>query len=217
MGETSADAVARHVRQLVIDGVLRKGQRLPQDQIAAAVGVSRIPVREAIIALEREGWLRVEPHRGAFVNGLDDEAVIDHYELHGRYVGFAARRAIARMSPTQLAELDRLAERLAGAVSPAETERASRAYVDGLVAVSSSARLEVALRSMVPIVPANFYTAVPDAVVAQQRGVARLHRAVRDGDAEAAERAWIATEVEQAGRVIALLRAHHITAGATAS
>ncbi|MFM6944772.1 MAG: GntR family transcriptional regulator, partial [Bacteroidota bacterium] len=61
--------------------------------------MSRIPVREAIIALESEGWLRVEPHRGAFVNALDDRVVLDHYALYGRYFGFAAQRAIERMAP----------------------------------------------------------------------------------------------------------------------
>ena len=88
---TRAEAVARHVRRLVFEGRLQPGQRLPQDDIARAVGVSSIPVREAIIALEREGWLRVEPHRGTFVNAFDERAITDRFVLHGRFFGFAAR------------------------------------------------------------------------------------------------------------------------------
>ena len=54
--------------------------------------MSRIPVREAIIALDREGWVTVEPHRGAFVRGIDADYVRDHYELYGLVFGLMASR-----------------------------------------------------------------------------------------------------------------------------
>ena len=133
--ETRAEAVARHVRRLVFDGRLQPGQRLPQDDIARAVGVSRIPVREAIIALEREGWLRVEPHRGTFVNALDDRAITDRFALYGRFFGFAARRAIGRMSAADLEELTDLAARLARVNSAAAVERANDAYLSRLTEI----------------------------------------------------------------------------------
>ena len=58
--------------------------------------MSRIPVREALIVLEREGWVTNEMHRGAFINTLDEPTVHDHYELFGLIYGFAAKRALAR-------------------------------------------------------------------------------------------------------------------------
>ena len=70
--------------------------RVPQDAIAQDLGVSRIPVREALIVLEREGWVTNEMHRGAFINALDEQTVHDHYELFGLIYGFAAKRALAR-------------------------------------------------------------------------------------------------------------------------
>src|SRR3954452_5366241 len=70
--ETSPDAVARYIRSLIVSGTLRHGERVPRDDIARRLGVSPVPVREAIIALDREGWLRIEPHRGAFVHGVDE-------------------------------------------------------------------------------------------------------------------------------------------------
>ena len=63
--------------------------RVPQDAIAQDLGVSRIPVREALIVLEREGWVTNEMHRGAFINALDEPTVHDHYELFGLIYGFA--------------------------------------------------------------------------------------------------------------------------------
>ncbi|HET6663353.1 MAG TPA: GntR family transcriptional regulator, partial [Acidimicrobiales bacterium] len=50
---SSGDQAALYIRRLMFDGDLRPGTRVPQDEIAQALGVSRIPVREALIALER--------------------------------------------------------------------------------------------------------------------------------------------------------------------
>ena len=96
---SSGDLVAIHVRSLIFNGELRQGDRVHQDDIARQLGVSRIPVREAIIALDREGWLTITPHRGAFVHGLDEDSLRDHYELLGLVYGLAARRAVSRTTP----------------------------------------------------------------------------------------------------------------------
>src|ERR1700684_3706729 len=104
----SGEHIASHVRSLIFEGVLRPGMRVPQDTIARNLGVSRIPVREALIVLEREGWVTNEMHRGAFINALDEQSVHDHYELYGLIFGFAAQRAASRRSaelPDHLAEL----------------------------------------------------------------------------------------------------------------
>ena len=89
----SGEQAAAYIRQLVFDGQLHEGMRLPQDEVAKAVGVSRIPIREAIIALEREGWVTTKLHRGTFVNAFDEQVIRDHYELFGLVYGLAARRA----------------------------------------------------------------------------------------------------------------------------
>jgi len=50
----------------MFDGTLGPGEKIPQDDVAGVLGISRIPVREALIALEREGRVTIELHRGAF-------------------------------------------------------------------------------------------------------------------------------------------------------
>jgi len=77
---SSGDHAATYIKRLIFDQHLRPGDRVPQDDVAQALGISRIPVREALIALEREGWITIEMHRGAFVNDLDEQAVRDHYD-----------------------------------------------------------------------------------------------------------------------------------------
>jgi DNA-binding GntR family transcriptional regulator len=213
VAESGADAVARQIRTMVIDGRLAPGQRLPQDDIAAIVGVSRIPVREAIIALEREGWLRVEPLRGAFVNPLDDGAVVDHYDLYGCYFGFAARRAIER-SGHELCKLDAASEKVATLKSATAFERANRTFLDTLVGLARSPRLVVALRVMVPLVEGNFFAAVPGSMDVQRAGIAALHAAIRKRASLSAERICASMEAEQGANVASILgQARRRTAG----
>src|SRR6202042_2251332 len=131
----SGEHIASHVRRLIFEGELRPGTRVPQDTIAGDLGVSRIPVREALIVLEREGWVTNEMHRGAFINALDEQSVHDHYELYGLIFGFAAQRALSRRSadlPTRLAEIQ---EEFAEATSPSEHYRLSLEFHGSILAV----------------------------------------------------------------------------------
>src|ERR1700722_13848749 len=97
--QASGEQAAGYIRRLIFDGELQQGMRLPQDQVAKALGVSRIPIREAIVALESEGWVTTRLHRGAVVNAFDEEAIRDHYVIFGLIYGLAARRAVLRGDP----------------------------------------------------------------------------------------------------------------------
>lgn len=67
---TSSPLIADVLREAILRGVLKGGQLLPQTEIAAQLGVSRIPVREAMSQLEGEGWITSRPHRGSLVSEL---------------------------------------------------------------------------------------------------------------------------------------------------
>jgi DNA-binding GntR family transcriptional regulator len=205
--ETSAQAVARYVRRLVFEGALTAGQRLPQDDIADAVGVSRIPVREAIIALEREGWVHVVPHRGAFINALDDQAVLDRFALYGRFYGFAVTRALQKMTPADLESLRKFADQLAKVSTAATFERANTLYMSTLVRLADSSRLRAVLRSTVQIVPGNFFATVPSSIQIQKEGIAAIQSALQAGDEVAAAGAFAAVERRHAREVIKMMNA----------
>jgi DNA-binding GntR family transcriptional regulator len=106
---SSGDHAATYIKRLIFDQHLRPGDRVPQDEVAQALGISRIPVREALIALEREGWITIAMHRGAFVNDLDEQAVRDHYALFGLVYGLAVRRALDRGNAELAGTLDEIA------------------------------------------------------------------------------------------------------------
>jgi len=188
--QSSGEHAAVYIRRLIFDGRLRPGERIPQEHIAHALGVSRIPVREALIALEREGWVTIEMHRGAFVNALDEQAVRDTYELFGLVYGFAVRRAISRAKPELGAGVRELASQLRRAGDPDETSRLTIAFHVAIVDAAASPRIRVVLRAMSGLVPGNFFALVPGAVDAERRGLTEIARAVADGDAATASEGY---------------------------
>ena len=106
----TSDQVSEHIRRLIFDGGLHPGDRIPQDAIVAELGVSRIPVREALIEMARDGLVVNEPHIGAFVGEFDEQVLRDHFEIVGLLQAMAAERLMAS-DPDTLQQLRGLAER----------------------------------------------------------------------------------------------------------
>jgi DNA-binding GntR family transcriptional regulator len=185
--QSSGDQAAEYIRRLIFDGELPSGARVPQDEIAGDLGMSRIPVREALIALERQGWVRTERHRGAFVTGLDPDAVRDHYELYGLIYGFAARRAIARNQDALSEALGTIVKQLpAAGDDPRRFGTLARGFHKAVVGASHSPRVDVALRSLSALVPGNFFELVPGSMNLERKALAKIQRAIKRGDGEAA-------------------------------
>lgn len=204
---SSGEQVRLYVRRLIFDGVLRQGQRMPQDAIARTLGVSRIPVREAMIALEREGWVTSIAHRGVFVNAIDESAVHDHYELYGLLYGFAARRATERQGAPLASKLAPIQKRISAAEDDAtEMYDATFAFQRTVVAAANSPRLASMLRPLTGIVPGNFFELVPGAGKIEKRGTAAIVRAVRREDGEAAAEEYGVMLRKQGDLVVELFR-----------
>jgi DNA-binding GntR family transcriptional regulator len=202
---SSGDLVAIHVRSLIFNGALRQGDRVHQDDIARQLGVSRIPVREAIIALDREGWLTITPHRGAFVHGLDEDALRDHYELLGLVYGLAARRAVSRATPEARERLRAAQQALADATTPEQVHETNDVFLRTLLATARSPRLGTVMRNMSTVVPGNFFELVPGSGVTQQRGTRAIVDAIDASDADRADTACVELLTDQGDLVIKLL------------
>jgi DNA-binding GntR family transcriptional regulator len=202
---SSGDLVAVHVRSLIFNGVLRQGDRVHQDDIARQLGVSRIPVREAIIALDREGWLTITPHRGAFVHGLDEDALRDHYELLGLVYGLAARRAVSRATPESRDRLRAAQDALADAETPDQLHETNDLFLRTLLAMARSPRLGSVMRNMSTVVPGNFFELVPGSGATQQRGTRAIVDAIDADDADRAADACVTLLTDQGDLVIKLL------------
>jgi DNA-binding GntR family transcriptional regulator len=92
--------VVKKVRDAILDETFKPGKRLPEEQLGKMFNVSRTPVREVLLALEKEGTVVMEPHKGATVKPLSPEEALDIAELRLSLITLAAKPAYRRLSPT---------------------------------------------------------------------------------------------------------------------
>jgi DNA-binding GntR family transcriptional regulator len=207
---SSGDQVASHIRQLIFQGELKRADRIRQDDVAEQLGVSRIPVREAIIALAHEGWLTIEPHRGAYVIGLDPESIVDHYEVLGLLFGLTGKRATARAEDSDVADFVRLQKALKAATDPEAVHLANEQLIRRMYAMAASRRLSSVARSMTGIVPGNFFALVPGATEAQKKGTAAVSKALQAREADRVADEWLTLLRRQGDLVVALLESRGV-------
>jgi DNA-binding GntR family transcriptional regulator len=203
---SSGEAAALYIRKLIFDGYLRPGARVHQDDVAQALGISRIPVREALIALEQQGWVTIEPNRGAFVAPLDEQAVLDHYDLYGMVYGFAATKALERSEGALGEKLGQLADDFANASDPAEAQLVALSFHAAVIDAASSPRIDVVVRALSALVPGDFYELVPNAMHLQRPGFSAVARACRRGDGDRAAGEYAKMMRVVAGEVVRLFR-----------
>jgi DNA-binding GntR family transcriptional regulator len=200
--QSVSESVADHIRRLVFFGELRDGQRVPQREIAAALGVSSVPVREALAALQREGVVTIAPNRGAFVNGLDADVVREQFYIFGRIYGLAARKTAERAEPAVVAALSELAERIASESDLDALLGVSIEFQMRVVAAGGSKRLRALITPLSRIVPGNFYATIPGSADVARRRAPEMARAIASGRAEAAEKAcW--KLIDEIGELVA--------------
>ncbi|MCL9793920.1 GntR family transcriptional regulator [Frankia sp. AgKG'84/4] len=185
---------------------MRQGDHVRQDEIAEELGVSRIPVREAMIALESEGWISIEPHRGAFVHGLDENSVRDHYALLGALYALAAERATERGDADGLAKLTEDEQDLRIAETSDDVQHANEAYLRQVFAMAHSPRLSSFSRLMTSVIPGNFFAAVPGSIPSQKRGISAAHRAIKAADGARASAEFVQLLRHHGELVIELLK-----------
>ena len=207
---STAEKVANYIRTLIFSGHLAHGDRIRQDELAEALNVSRIPVREAIIALDREGWLTSEPHRGAFVNGFHSAGIEDHYELLGMLFGLVARRATEHATLEEIEQLVAQQHALRAAEDPDDFRYESDKLIRQMFKIADSPRLSAVRRVMTGIVPGNFFAVVPGTIADQKRTTARIVKAIAAHDPDRAAEEWIKLMRRHGAHVITLLRERNL-------
>lgn len=203
---TAQEVVLEAIREAILTNVLEPGARLRQEELADMFGTSRIPVREALRALEYEGLVRSEPHRGFTVTSLDADDVEEVYELRVLLESEAVRLAIPLLTDEDVAELNELFRAMTETDDPDEQLLARERFYLRLFAAAGRPRLlslimrlrqEVARALRWPTIQyspshhAEFFEAVKagdvDAAVAKLSGhyrrvAALIRRYLREGD-----------------------------------
>jgi DNA-binding GntR family transcriptional regulator len=121
-----AEDVARIVRKRIFNGDYAAGSYVRLDQLAAELGVSVTPVREALFALKAEGLLAQQPHRGFVVLPVTGRDLTDVSNVQAFIGGELAARAAANISDEQLRELQQIQTDLEAAYADDDEERAVR-------------------------------------------------------------------------------------------
>ncbi|HEV7423034.1 MAG TPA: GntR family transcriptional regulator [Mycobacterium sp.] len=158
-GVKEKDLVVSHVVNLVLTGKLRSGDRLDRNEIAEELGISRVPIQEAVVQLEHDGVLSTRYHRGAYVERFDEGVIRENHEIYGVLNGIASARAATSRSPKVLHELQTLLDALrAGKESRAFHDAAWR-YRKTLNDEYAGPRLQAAIRASQTLMPGTFWTA----------------------------------------------------------
>jgi len=193
---TSAERVYDDLREAIIGGEYAPGERLRAEALATRFGTSRTPVREALMLLEGDGLVEIEPRRGAVVRTFDPADLVDLYEVRAVLEARAAALAAMHVTAEQLVALDAAcdrAESLSG--QSARTVDTLIATNDDfhriVIAAAGSPRLSGALRTVAGI-PRPFKTVFWNDAAERSRSLA-AHREIvaslRAGSADRAESA----------------------------
>ncbi len=204
--QTLREQIVDSIRDAIIRGVLKPGERVAEPELALRFGISRTPIREAFRQLESEGYLRITPRRGAVVVALTEKDVSEFYDVKAVLEGHAAQRAATRLTAADLAELDRLNAELARLAEQGDVRAffdVHNAFHDVFLKAAGNDRLEQMLRSLVQqferyrlaslVQPGRMRRSVDDHT--------RIIAAFRSRDPERAE-ALVRGSAEQGGEVL---------------
>lgn len=109
------DEVAARIRSMIEDGALLPGNRIPERQLCAQLGVSRTPLREAYQTLGAEGLIELQPRRGAIVKLLKPDEIDHMFQVLEELEGLAGELACTLMPQESLAQLGDLHARMMSA------------------------------------------------------------------------------------------------------
>jgi DNA-binding GntR family transcriptional regulator len=104
--------VTTKLRELILRGEFKMGDRLMQEEWAHKLGVSRMPLREALRQLEVEGLVRIEPRRGAIVTPVSIEDIEEIYQLRAILEGEAVVKSLPMLDEEDVKELESLYEKM---------------------------------------------------------------------------------------------------------
>jgi DNA-binding GntR family transcriptional regulator len=192
LSRSASEVAAEVIREAIIAGRLDPGQRLKEEELARELGMSRTPVREALLALQSEGLVESIPRRGASVRAYAVEDLDDTYQLRALLEGYAARRAATRISPEDVERLEQSCERfvrLRAEDDLLDLVKENLFFHNVVLEAAGSVRLRTLVRKVIeiPLVYKSYYWYSPDQKLISEHYHRQLTRALRVRDAERAE------------------------------
>jgi DNA-binding GntR family transcriptional regulator len=156
-GVKEKDQVVDHILNLVLTGKLRSGDRVDRNEIALGLGVSRVPIQEALVQLEHDGIVSTRYHRGAFIERFDEATVLEHHELDGLLNGIASARTATNPTPRILGQLDTLMRALRTAKDSRVFSEITAEYRRTVNDEYAGPRLHATIRASQNLIPHAFW------------------------------------------------------------
>ncbi|MFY0406533.1 GntR family transcriptional regulator [Solicola sp. PLA-1-18] len=148
---SARDEALERIRDLVIDGELRPGDRLVERQLADRLGVSRVPVREALQQLAHEGFAEERPTRGMVVRALDAEDTETLFAVRAALEDLVCDRIVLTADDGDLAHLAELVEQARACLDSDDRARAIALNAAFHPALVEAARSDVLGAVMGPV------------------------------------------------------------------
>ncbi|GAA1393553.1 GntR family transcriptional regulator [Luteococcus peritonei] len=192
------DHVVEVLREQIVSGELEPGTRLRERALSEQFGVSRVPVREAILVLEQQRLVITEPRVGATVTSLTARDVTELFDLRLAFEPLTARLAARSRTTEDLAVLDEDHDRATRAATTGDAASGSRANADfhrDLILASHSELLQQVVGPLDSIIQRLFRQTITRHEGDLCRDHAHILEAVRSGDEELAA-FWAVRHVE---------------------
>lgn len=196
-----SESVATHLREQIISGRLAPGGFLRIDAIARELKVSTTPVREGLLLLQSESFVRLIPRYGFVVNSFTKQDLRDLFWAQATVGAELAARATARMSTEDISQLQGIHQQHENSVRDGDHELAARLghrFHRSINLAAQSPRLALFLGTLTRQLPNRFYASIEG----QLDGAVSCHPIIID-----------AIRIRDAGSVRALMH-HHIISGA---
>jgi DNA-binding GntR family transcriptional regulator len=204
-GVKEKDQVVSHILNLVLTGRLRSGDRVDRNEIAHGLGVSRVPIQEALVQLEHDGIVSTRYHRGAFVERFDDATVLEHHEVEGLLNGIVSARAATSPTPRILGQLDTLMRLLRASKDPRAFAEIASEYRCTINEEYAGPRLHATIRASQNLIPRVFWTTYQDSRDDMLRFYEEENAAIHRHDPEAARAACVSRSYRMAQTMLAEL------------
>lgn len=186
------------LRQAILKGDFKPGERLVQTELADQIGVSRMPIREALRTLELEGLIIMQPHKGAVVRKIKKEDIQEIYELRAILEAMALKKSVNEFKQSDIEELSKLHEIMLQTDSSQKYVEYNAKFHHILVNHCKSSRL----LSFIETVSNGFALDTPQIIPGQIQKSNKEHaaivKAIVEGDAEKASE-YLSQHIQRTG------------------
>ncbi|SEN23714.1 DNA-binding transcriptional regulator, GntR family [Pseudomonas sp. ok272] len=187
---TAEEEAYSFILEAICCGRYANGARLIADDIAGEIGMSRMPVREALRRLDAQGLVMLRPNRGAIVSGLNIDELHEVFEMRSALEGLAMRVTVSKITVRQVAALERLLDEMDDyRDESAEWVRRHRAFHEYLCNLSGRPRLVKQIAALYSLIeaPMRLWLQHVEKPLSARQEHALILDALRAGDAIRAE------------------------------